>query len=60
MKRKPVVAIGVYRGERGGDGGRIARPEPSRGRVLPPLGVPEAEDQGRPRRGPRAASSLIV
>jgi hypothetical protein len=30
MKRKPVVVIGVGRGERGGDGGRIAglsRPE---------------------------------
>src|ERR687883_71762 len=38
-KPKPaVVVIGVDRSERGCDGGRIPRPKPSRGRVLPPLG----------------------
>ena len=39
-----VVAIGVGRGERGSDGGRIARPEPSREGESRTFGGPEAED----------------
>ena len=47
-----VVAIGVDRNECGSDGGRIARPEPSRGWVLPPRGratLPDVPRGGRPQ-----------
>src|SRR5215218_3704987 len=47
-----VVVIGVDRGERGSDGGRVARLEPPRGRVLPPLGraaLPGVSRGGRPQ-----------
>jgi hypothetical protein len=43
LNGSPVVAIGVDRGERGPDGGRIARPEPPREGESRTFGVPEAE-----------------
>ena len=70
-----VVVIGAGRGERGRDGGRVARPDPSRGRILPPLGraallgvASGCRSQGahlagpRPRAGaqPRCGSPLAL